>query len=80
IYVICYPSKCSHMLQPLDVAVFAHIQSKWKNHCDDLMDNRIRITRYNVIEEYMAIQREVMTPDLIRTAFRKSGLYPLNPD
>jgi hypothetical protein len=34
---------------------------------------------YNVIHKYYAIQH-VMAPDLIKTAFCKTGIYPHNPN
>lgn len=73
----CFPSKCTHKLQPLDVLVFASIQRAWKEHADLCLSKGIKINRYTLIPEYMHIRRQ-LKPDLIKKAFAKTGLYPVN--
>jgi len=78
IIIHAFPSKTTHKLQPLDVGVFSSVQRAWTKHCDKRLANGIEIDRYNFIHEYMAIH-PIITPDLIKKAFKKTGLYPLDP-
>ena len=79
VIVIAFPSKCTHKLQPLDVAVFAHTQKAWTNHCDRRICENVPMNRYNVIPEYMKVRTASMTAELFRTAFSCTGIFPLNP-
>jgi DDE superfamily endonuclease len=78
VIVIAFPSKCTHKLQPLDVVVFAQSQRSWTTHCNRRLIEGVRMTRYNVVQEYMKI-RGVMTSKLIQSAFRCCGIHPFNP-
>ncbi|KIL54744.1 hypothetical protein M378DRAFT_91977 [Amanita muscaria Koide BX008] len=78
IVVFCFPSKTTHKLQPLDVVVFSPVGRKWREHCDMILHKGILITRYNVIPEYLKVREKAVTKDLIRTAFSKTGIYPVN--
>ena len=80
IFVLAFPSKCTHKLQPLDVSVFAQVQHKWSSHCDRRIYEGVRMDRYNVIPEYMQVRTACMTPELICTAFSCTGIYPFNPN
>jgi hypothetical protein len=80
VIVLCFPSKCTHKLQPLDVAIFNHTQTHWKARCDELIDKGVQITRYNVIPEYMKIRHRFMTKKLLEYAFAATGIHPLNPN
>ena len=80
IYVVAFPSKCTHKLQPLDVVVFAQTQHSWASHCDRRIIEGVLMTRYNVIQEYMQVRSQSMTPDLCCSAFTCTGLFPFNPD
>lgn len=79
IVIVGLPSKTTHKLQPLDVAVFGPVQDAWYKCVSDQLDKGIKITWYNVVHEYMEA-RKVITPPLIQTAFRKTGLHPFDPD
>ena len=78
IIIITFPSQCTHMLQPLDVAIFGQTQYQWTEHCDSRIIEGVRMDRDNVIPEYMSI-RGFMVPETLRAAFRSTGIYPLNP-
>jgi hypothetical protein len=80
IYVVTFPSKCTHKLQPLDVVVFAQTQRSWASHCDRRIIEGVPMTCYNVIQEYMRVRSQTMTPDLCRSTFTCTGLFPFNPD
>jgi len=80
VIIIAFPSKCTHKLQPLDVTVFAQTQRQWTNHCDNRICEGIKMDRYNIIEEYMAVREASMTPKLMRSAFSTTGIFPFNPN
>ena len=79
IFILAFPSKCTHKLQPLDVTVFAQLQRKWSAHCDRRIYENIAMNRYNVIPEYMEVCAASMTPELIHSAFSCTGIHPFNP-
>ncbi|KIL58603.1 hypothetical protein M378DRAFT_86304 [Amanita muscaria Koide BX008] len=78
VIVFCFPSKTTHKLQPLDVVVFNPVGRKWREHCDMTLHKGITISRYNVVPEYLEVRKKAVTKDLIRTAFVKTGIYPVN--
>ncbi|PPR04183.1 hypothetical protein CVT24_010776 [Panaeolus cyanescens] len=78
VIMIAFPSKSTHKMQPLDVGVLSHVQTGWEKHCDELMRKGVDITRYNVVQEFMKIQNQCVTPQIICAAFKDTGLYPLN--
>ncbi|EGN98067.1 hypothetical protein SERLA73DRAFT_123464 [Serpula lacrymans var. lacrymans S7.3] len=73
------PSKTTHKLQPLDVVVFAPVGRSWSSHTSRLAIEGIKINCYNIVPEYLSI-RHIITPELIRTAFKETGIYPFNPN
>ncbi|RXW20379.1 hypothetical protein EST38_g5483 [Candolleomyces aberdarensis] len=80
IIIICLPSKTTHKTQPLDVVVFSRVQRRWTAHADDCTFRNNEITKSNVIHEYLAMREDAVSPELIRKAFEKTGIYPLNPN
>ena len=79
VVVYCFPSKTTHKLQPLDVLVFLAVQRAWSSRCERRLVEGVTIDRYNIIHEYLEI-RGVITPNLIKKSFEKTGIYPFNPD
>ena len=73
-----FPSKTTHKLQPLDVVVFSAVQRAWSSHCEEQLAHGVTIDRYNMIHAYLKV-REVITPDLIKKSFAKTGICPFNP-
>ena len=82
IHLFVLPPNTTHKLQPLDVGVFGRFKK-------DLYSN---IQAWMRAHPYQMIQREQlpglicqtlktsMTPNVIVSAFRKCGIFPLNPD
>ena len=79
IFILAFPSKCTHKLQPLDIMVFAQVQCQWSSHCDRHIIENIAIDRYSVIPEYMKVRAASMKPKLIRSAFSCTSILPFNP-
>lgn len=78
VIVFAFLSKFTHKVQPLDVGIFNHTQRAWKKICDDLVAKNKPMSRYSVIPEYMRMQKEFLTPRLLQSSFRATGIYPLN--
>jgi hypothetical protein len=55
IFILAFPSKCTHKLQPLDVAMFAQVQHKWSAHCNCCIYDNTAMNCYNVVPEYMHV-------------------------
>lgn len=69
------------MLQPLDVGVFGPFQRGWIDRCDEIVeDTGEEMPREDFVREYMAVRKATFKPETIISAFRKSGIKPLNPN
>ena len=80
VIVIAFPSKCTHKLQPLDVVIYAQTQRHWTKHCDRRLYEGVQMDRYNIIQEYMLVRPKSMTPELLCSAFKATGIHPFNPN
>ncbi|KAH9955769.1 hypothetical protein BC827DRAFT_1078501, partial [Russula dissimulans] len=75
IHILCFPSKTTHKMQPLDVQIFASIDQKWQDLCAEYIRKGIQINCHSVIPLYIQATQEVFTEKLIKRAFEKAGLY-----
>ena len=74
------PPHTTHQLQPLDVGVFGSLQRKWQERCDEIISKtNMEVPRSQFVKEYMGIRNKVFTPELIQSAWKKAGAWPLNP-
>ena len=74
------PPHTTHQLQPLDVGIFGPLQRKWQARCDDIIsETNTDVPRSQFIKEYMGVCDEVFTAELIKSAWKKSGMWPLDP-
>jgi len=81
VHLFCLPPHTTHKLQPLDVGVFGPLQRAWRKNCEEFSAVHGRgITKPEFIKEYMKVRDDTFTPELIATAWRKTGLYPFNPN
>lgn len=80
--VLCrLPSHTSHKLQPLDVSVFAPLKSAYRDQVERLCrGGEDNIGKQHFTELYNAARNIAFTPRIIKSAFAKSGLWPLDPD
>lgn len=76
------PPHTTHMLQPLDVGVFGPLQNNWLFRCTELQELSPDdgLHRRDVVREYLQVREESVTERLVKAAWRKTGLEPLNPD
>ena len=80
IHLFCIPPHTSHCLQPLDVGVFGPVQRAWQKRCLAVLEEMGEsLARPDVVKEYLAARADSVDSDIILTAWRKSGIRPLNP-
>ena len=80
IIIICYPAHGTHIYQGLDVVIFSVL----KHHLADLRDALLRTTgravdKTNFLEIYAQAHILALTPENIKVAFRKTGVWPFDP-
>lgn len=80
IIVLCYPAHCTHILQGLDVVVFATVKrclceerDKWEHSTGE------RFSKTNFLGIYGRAHLQALTPDNIKALFRKTGVWPFDP-
>ena len=76
----CLPPHSTHLLQPLDVCVFG----PYKHYHSIVVENGVRCGIYNFgKDDFLAaqplIKKEAFKKSTIRSAFKKSGIFPLDP-
>jgi hypothetical protein len=80
IILLCLPAHTSHMLQPLDVAVFASLKHWYRRAVDArLRLGEIRIPKLEFLSIYSEARPRAMTDKNIKSGFRQAGLVPFNP-
>ncbi len=82
IILLCLPAHTTHILQPLDVGVFSPLATAYKNHLhrSTLLGAGYNVDKCDFLEFYEFARRQALTPDVIKSAWKKSGLLPFNPD
>ncbi|XP_060604540.1 uncharacterized protein LOC132757309 [Ruditapes philippinarum] len=75
------PARISHLLQPLDVAVFGSSKNNYYSECSSFMSRCIGqiITRYELCSIACKAYTRAMSPSNIQSAFRKTGIVPIDP-
>ncbi len=79
IHILCYPAHSTHIYQGLDVAVFGVLKKYWSQERDNWQ--RItgqKIDKTNFLTVYGKAHIRALTPATIRSAFRTTGVWPLN--
>ena len=75
------PPHTSHILQPLDVSCYGPFQRIFNNECHKLMrQTEATLTRYNVCEVACRVYSKALSPENAQSAFRRTGIYPLNKE
>ncbi|XP_055303246.1 uncharacterized protein LOC129568930 [Sitodiplosis mosellana] len=81
IILVSFLPNMTHICQPMDVVVFDSVKQKWssnleefRNLCGDLQ----RMPEANFCELLDQCVEENLTPELIKTAFVKTGLNPFD--
>ena len=81
IKVPCYAAHGTHVYQGLNVVVFGPLKAgyakEWKTH---LRKTGETISKENFLTVYGKMHATVLQPNLIKTAFWKTGIFPFNRD
>ena len=80
--LFCLPPHTSHESQPLDVSVFRPLKNNWQDVCHDYMQSNPGkvVTKYQFSELLSKAWNKTMTPSTICAGFKKSGVFPFNPE
>ena len=74
------PPHCSHILQPLDVGVFAPLKRALASETDAALQlDSGRISRVEWVEMYIRARTKALTASNILAGWRGAGLEPLSP-
>ncbi|KIJ96205.1 hypothetical protein K443DRAFT_67055, partial [Laccaria amethystina LaAM-08-1] len=81
VIVICYVAHGTHIYQGLDVVVFAVLKHYLGVERDALLRTTgTAIDKGNFLQIISKAYVTALTPELIKTAFRKTGIWPFNPN
>ena len=78
IIIICLPSHTTHALQPCDVGAFGPLTQSWKQVVTIASQSLIAIRKDNLLQHYHNACIMALKPTTIQSAFRKTGIWPLN--
>jgi len=80
--VYCFPPHTSHILQPADISLFKSLKSHW--HTEGLEFTRKtggkKVGRNHFFEVFVPAWLKSATVENIQSGFRRSGIFPFNPD
>ena len=80
IIIICLLSHTTHALQPCDVGAFGPLTQSWKCEVTLASQSLIAIRKDNLLAHYHTACIEALKTTTIQSAFRKTGIWPLNRD
>lgn len=80
ILVALYPN-ATHILQPIDVAVFRTLKKGWREHVNQwkIQHYKPDMKKHDFAPVLQAALNERITPQILANGFRKCGLYPWDP-
>jgi hypothetical protein len=88
IQVLCLPSHTTHILQVADVALFGPFKTLWRSGCQRLkrgigkakdVNGPRGIRRTDIVPLVLEAWSKAMTPENIKSGFRRTGIYPFDP-
>jgi hypothetical protein len=81
IHCIYLPAHASHVLQPLDLAPFSIIKSRYREQIRELsaLDDAAPVKKERFIQAYNNARVEGLSERVIRAGWRATGLVPYNP-
>ena len=81
VILFCLPPHTTHKLQPLDVGVFGPFSRAWITHCDEITtETGQEMPHEDFVKEYMDIRSTTFKSTTIKSAWRKSGCWPIDPN
>ena len=82
VVLMCLPPHTTHESQPLDSSVFKPLKQNWQNACHRFVEKnpgRV-ITKYDFSPLLCKAWGNAMVPNNIISGFRRSGIFPFNPN
>ncbi|EIM86965.1 CENP-B protein, partial [Stereum hirsutum FP-91666 SS1] len=81
IIILGYPPHCTHALQGLDVVCFACMKKAYQEAVSDFEKQMKRkFKKADFTGVFGKAFLEAFTPETIKAAFEKTGVYPFNPN
>lgn len=82
IIMVTFPPHTSHKLQPLDISVYGPLKTYYNQAVEAWLYNHNgnTFTIYSVAEALGIAYPRAFTPRNILSGFRKSGIFPLDPE
>lgn len=80
IHLLFLPPHCSHVLQPLDVAVFSPLKNSYRRHLSDiiLQRNGLPLNKQDFVVAFARAREDAIYSKNIRSGWEASGLWPVN--
>jgi hypothetical protein len=82
IHLLYLPAHSSHLLQPLDLAPFSVLKTRYRNEIRALsaLDDAAPIKKERFVISYNKAREEALSERIIRAGWRAAGLCPFNPN
>ncbi|KAI0994033.1 hypothetical protein K3495_g14150 [Podosphaera aphanis] len=82
IHLLFLMAHSSHILQPLDLAPFSVLKSKYRNQISDLsaLNDAAPVKKERFIKFYHEAREEGLSDKIIRAGWKATGLVPFNPE
>jgi hypothetical protein len=81
IHLLYLPAHASHLLQPLDLAPFSVLKTRYRRQISDLsaLDDAAPVKKERFVVAYNQAREEGLSSRVIRAGWRAAGLSPYNP-
>lgn len=80
IIIVCLPPNTTHLMQPLDVAVFGPMKKNWRKKVRQFcFEHGHEISKQDVPTVLSEVLATESTAENIKSGFRKCGLVPFDP-
>ena len=81
IHLLYLPAHASHLLQPLDLAAFSVVKSRYRKQIQALsaLDDAAPIKKERFVVAYNKAREEGLSERVIRAGWKAAGLCPYNP-
>ncbi|KAF1931810.1 DDE-domain-containing protein [Didymella exigua CBS 183.55] len=82
IHLLYLPAHASYLLQPLDLAPFSVLKTRYRNEIRALsvLDDAAPIKKERFVVSYNKAREEALSERVIRAGWRAAGLCPFNPN
>ncbi len=80
VIIFCLPPNTTHLTQPLDKGAFGPLKTYWNQECQKYMRRNPGkvVTQYDFMAVFSQAWYRAMTIPNMMSAFRTTGVYPLN--